>query len=54
MKQEVALAVAESNVVLAPFQASHLRSSGTPMHLEKQVSFVFKQEYCHMPYPTFL
>lgn len=54
MKQEVALAVAESGAVLAPFQAPHLRSSWTPIHLEKQVSFVSKQEYCHMPYPAFL
>lgn len=50
----VSLAVAESNVVLAAFQASHLRSSWTPIHLVKQVSFVFKGEHCHMPYPTVL
>lgn len=63
--KEVALDVAESNAVwvlswgreqcgTCPFQASPLRSSWTPIHLEKQVSFVFKQEYCHMPYPTSL
>lgn len=49
----VPLAVAEGNVVPAGFQASHRRSSGTPIHLEKQVPFVFK-ELCHMTYPTFL
>lgn len=50
----VSLAVAESNVVPAAFQAWHLRSSWAPIHLEKQVSFVLKEEHCHMPYPTFL
>lgn len=49
----VSLAVTKSNVVPEGFQASHQRSSWTPIHLEKQVSFVFK-ELCHMPYPTFL